>query len=71
MPSEAYGMADLELRVPLSPDNVFEIGSITKQFTAVGILMLMIRLSHSRFVQDRERPSPPFHIEGEPEEEAR
>jgi CubicO group peptidase (beta-lactamase class C family) len=33
-------MADLELQVPLTTDNVFEIGSITKQFTAVAILML-------------------------------
>ncbi|NNK87148.1 MAG: serine hydrolase [Flavobacteriaceae bacterium] len=37
---KAYGMADLELGVPMKPDNVFEIGSITKQFTAVSILML-------------------------------
>jgi CubicO group peptidase (beta-lactamase class C family) len=34
------GMADLELGVPLEPDMVFEIGSITKQFTAAGIMML-------------------------------
>ncbi|MGM5470725.1 serine hydrolase [Flavobacteriaceae bacterium LMO-SS05] len=37
---KAVGMADLELQVPLTTDNVFEIGSITKQFTAVSILML-------------------------------
>jgi CubicO group peptidase (beta-lactamase class C family) len=37
---KAVGMADLELNVPLSTENVFEIGSITKQFTAVSILML-------------------------------
>ena len=37
---KAVGMANLELNVPLSTDNVFEIGSITKQFTAVTILML-------------------------------
>ncbi|MDH7445664.1 serine hydrolase [Aquimarina sp. 2201CG14-23] len=36
----AYGKANLELGVPLIPENVFEIGSITKQFTAVAILML-------------------------------
>lgn len=35
-----FGMADLELGVALDPDMVFRIGSITKQFTAVGILML-------------------------------
>lgn len=38
---EAYGMANLELQVPMQPENVFEIGSITKQFTSVAILMLM------------------------------
>ena len=36
----AVGMANLELRVPLEPDMVFEIGSITKQFTAAAILLL-------------------------------
>ena len=35
-----YGMANLELSVPIEPDMVFRIGSATKQFTAVAILML-------------------------------
>jgi CubicO group peptidase (beta-lactamase class C family) len=38
---KAFGMANLELDVPMKTDMVFEIGSITKQFTAVSILMLM------------------------------
>ena len=37
---KAFGMASMELNVPLNPDNSFEIGSITKQFTAICILML-------------------------------
>ena len=37
---KAFGMANLELNVPMTTTNVFEIGSITKQFTAVAILML-------------------------------
>jgi D-alanyl-D-alanine carboxypeptidase len=37
---KGYGMADLELGVPVEPDMVFRLGSITKQFTAVSILML-------------------------------
>jgi D-alanyl-D-alanine carboxypeptidase len=36
----AYGLANVELNVPARPETVFEIGSITKQFTAAGILML-------------------------------
>ncbi len=37
---KAYGMANLELGVPLQPDMVFRLGSITKQFTATAILLL-------------------------------
>jgi D-alanyl-D-alanine carboxypeptidase len=37
---KGYGMADLELGVALQPDMVFRIGSMTKQFTAVAVLML-------------------------------
>ncbi len=38
---KAFGMANLELDVPMKTEMVFEIGSITKQFTAVSILMLL------------------------------
>lgn len=38
---KAFGMANLELNVPMKTDMVFRIGSITKQFTAVAILQLM------------------------------
>src|SRR6185503_11758148 len=37
----SYGMADLELGVPVKPEMVFRIGSMTKQFTAVAILQLV------------------------------
>lgn len=37
---KAFGLANLELEVPLQLDHVFQIGSMTKQFTAVGILLL-------------------------------
>lgn len=37
---KGYGLANLELGVPIEPDMAFRIGSITKQFTAVAILML-------------------------------
>jgi len=36
----AYGLANLELNVRVNTNTVFEIGSITKQFTAAGILLL-------------------------------
>jgi CubicO group peptidase (beta-lactamase class C family) len=36
----AFGMADLERRVALTSGSVFEIGSVSKQFTAFCILLL-------------------------------
>ncbi|NVK53525.1 MAG: serine hydrolase [Flavobacteriaceae bacterium] len=38
---KAFGKANLELDVNMTPENIFEVGSITKQFTAVSILMLL------------------------------
>jgi len=38
---KAFGMANLELDVPMKTDMVFRIGSVTKQFTAVAILQLV------------------------------
>ena len=35
------GMANLELNIPMQANNVFRIGSVTKQFTAVAILQLV------------------------------
>ncbi len=37
---KGFGKADVEWNVPLPVDAMFEIGSITKQFTAVAILQL-------------------------------
>lgn len=37
---KAFGLANLELNVGLQPNSVFQIGSMTKQFTAVAVLLL-------------------------------
>ncbi len=37
---KAYGLADLELQVPLAPESVFPCGSVTKMFTAVAVMQL-------------------------------
>ena len=37
---KGYGFADLEERVPVANNSVFRVGSVTKQFTAVALLLL-------------------------------
>ncbi len=39
--AEGFGYADLEQRVPATADTVYRIGSVTKQFTAAAILLLV------------------------------
>ena len=36
----AYGTADLEHDVPITLDTIFEVGSVSKQFTAAAVLLL-------------------------------
>lgn len=38
---QGYGLASIELNVPASAATVYQIGSVTKQFTAVGVLLLV------------------------------
>ena len=38
--SKGYGTANLELGVPITPQTVFDIGSLSKQFTAMSVLLL-------------------------------
>lgn len=39
--AEAYGLADIEHGIPATPDTVFKIGSVSKQFLATGIMLLV------------------------------
>jgi CubicO group peptidase (beta-lactamase class C family) len=61
---KGFGKANLELNVPIIPESVFRIGSITKQFTAVAILQLVeqqkIKLNDSiqKFIKN-------YHSKGE------
>src|SRR5688572_20652934 len=38
---QGYGVATLEHDAPVTPDTVFELASVTKQFTAAGIMLLV------------------------------
>lgn len=38
---EGYGLANVELNVPARPETVYKIGSVSKQFIASGILVLV------------------------------
>jgi len=48
---QSYGLANLELQVPVHPDTLFQTGGIAKQFVAAGIMLLVedgkIRLDDS------------------------
>ncbi len=39
--AKAYGLANLELDVPTPPNAIYEIGSVTKQFTGAAIMQLV------------------------------
>jgi len=55
---KGFGKADLELNVPMKPDMVFRLGSITKQYTAIAILQLVeegkiaLQDSIQKFIKD-------------------
>lgn len=67
--NKAFGLANMELSVPMQVDMVFRIGSITKQFTAVAILQLVekgkIALSDSlqKFIKNFPSMEYPVRIE--------
>ena len=38
---EGYGLANVELNVPVTPETLFQSGSVGKQFTASGVMLLV------------------------------
>jgi CubicO group peptidase (beta-lactamase class C family) len=38
--SKGYGMADIEHNIPITPQSIFYIGSVSKQFVATALLLL-------------------------------
>jgi CubicO group peptidase (beta-lactamase class C family) len=50
----AYGMANVELSVPVSDKTVFEIGSISKQFVSAAAMLLV--------EEKRLKVSDPIHL---------
>jgi len=60
---QGYGLANIELNVPATPETVYKIGSVSKQFIATGIMLLVqdgkIKLddSISQFLTAREIPA--------------
>lgn len=39
--AQGYGLANVELQVPVKPETIFQSGSVGKQFTATAIMMLV------------------------------
>ena len=39
--ADGYGLANVELNVPATPQTVYKIGSVSKQFIAAGIMLLV------------------------------
>jgi CubicO group peptidase (beta-lactamase class C family) len=40
--ARGYGMADLETGTPITPETIFESGSVAKQFTATAVVLLAL-----------------------------
>ncbi len=39
--AEGFGLANIELQVPVKPETIFQSGSVGKQFTAAAVMMLV------------------------------
>ncbi|MBN1223962.1 MAG: beta-lactamase family protein, partial [Candidatus Aminicenantes bacterium] len=40
--AQGYGLANVELNVPVTPETIFQSGSVGKQFTATAVMMLVV-----------------------------
>ncbi|QHT70955.1 beta-lactamase family protein [Rhodocytophaga rosea] len=61
---KAFGLANVELKVPNQPEYKFRIGSITKQFTAVAVLQL-VQQGELSLTDDIRKYLPTFNTHGE------
>ena len=41
--AKGYGFADVERKIPAAPETIYQLGSISKQFTAAAIMRLVER----------------------------
>lgn len=41
--SKAYGLASLEYQIPNTPETLFNVASVSKQFTAMGMVLLALK----------------------------
>ena len=67
--AKSYGLANVEWNVPATNDTVYELGSVTKQFTATAIMMLVeegkVGLDETKAHCDRvSRPCHPGGCDG-------
>ena len=61
---KAYGMANLEFKVPLTTEHAFAAGSIGKQFTAVAILQLA-QQGKLKVTDDIRKHLPEYNSQGQ------
>jgi len=61
--AKGYGYADLEHRIVAGPETIYEVGSTTKQFTAIAIMQL-VEQGRVRLEDDISKYLPDFDTKG-------
>ena len=59
----AYGLADIDVRRPATANTIYEIGSLTKQFTSAAIMKL-VEQGRVRLDDDLSKYVPQFPLQG-------